>query len=241
MGEQDVLAEALIVAAHQAIHRGAREFAADLFKLVGDGKRHQPCACGQQGVAELFGYLITKAGSPQRRNRQPAGGDHQRLAVNWPQSGIEAVAVVGLFDLLDRGVQVQAHARFVALIEEHFEDVAGFVIAEQLAEFLLVVGHAVLAHQFDEIPLGVAGQGRLAEVRVLREEIVGFGVHVGEVAAATARHQDLFTCLVGVVDQHDLAPTAGSGQRAHQTCGASANNHNVGRAQSGVLTKKCRV
>jgi hypothetical protein len=63
------------------------------------------------------------------------------------------------------------------------------------------------------------------------------GVHIGEVAAATAGHQDLFAGLVGVVDQHHLAPTPGGGQRAHQACGASANDHNVGRAQSGVLTK----
>ena len=132
---------------------------------------------------------------------------------------------------------MQADARLFALVEKHFKDVAGFVIAEQLAEFFLVIGHAVFGDHLDKVPLGVAGQGRLAKVRVLRQEIVGLGVHVGEVAAATARHQDLFACLVGVVDQHHLAPPVGGGQCAHQACGASANNHNVGRAQSGVLTK----
>ena len=136
---------------------------------------------------------------------------------------------------LDRGVQVQADAGLIAFVEQHVEDVAGFVIAEQLAEFFLVVRHAVLGHQADEIPLGVAGQGGFAEVRVLREEIGRFGVHVGEIAAATARHQDFLAGLVRVVEQHHLAPAPGGGQCAHQACGAGANDHNFGRAQNGVL------
>jgi hypothetical protein len=98
------------------------------------------------------------------------------ITSDWQRSSpsvvLQAVAAVGFFDLLDRGVQVQADARLDALVEQHFKDVAGFVIAEQLAEFFLVVRHAVLGHHLDEIPLGVAGQGRLAEVRVLRQEIV---------------------------------------------------------------------
>jgi len=130
---------------------------------------------------------------------------------------------------------VQAHAGLDALVEQHAEDVAGFVIAEQLAELLLVVRHAVLGHQADEVPLGVAGQGGLAEVRVVREEVRRFGVHIGEVAATAAGHQDLLAGLVRVVDQHHLAPTSGGGQSTHQACGAGANDHNFGRAHNGVL------
>ena len=101
VGEQDIFAKALVVAAHQAIHRRARQLGADLFELIGDGERHQACAGWQQGVAELFGDLIAEACGAQGRDRQPAGGDHQRLAVNRPQRCIEAVAVVGFFDLFD--------------------------------------------------------------------------------------------------------------------------------------------
>lgn len=130
---------------------------------------------------------------------------------------------------------MQADANLIALVEQHVEDVAGFVIAEQLAEFLLVVWHAVFGHQTDEVPLGVTCQRRFAEMCVLREEIARLGVHVGEIAAATARHEDFLAGLVGMVKQHHLAPAPGGGQRTHQPCGASANDHDFGRAQNGVL------
>jgi hypothetical protein len=64
----------------------------------------------------------------------------------------------------------------------------------------------VLGDHADEVPLGVAGQGGFAEMRVLREEIAGLGVHVGEIAAATAGHQDFLAGLVGVVEQQHLRP-----------------------------------
>jgi hypothetical protein len=130
---------------------------------------------------------------------------------------------------------VQLDAGLIALGQEHFEDVAGFVIAEQLAEFFLVVGHGVFADHADEIPLGVARQCGFAEMRVLREEIARLGVHVGEIAAATARHQDFLAGLVRVVEQQHLTPTPGGGQCTHQPSGASANDHDFGRAQNGVL------
>jgi len=159
------------------------------------------------------------------------------VAAQFTQRGLQLVATLEFGNLLNRSIQVQAHAGLDALVEQHAEDVAGFVIAEQLAEFLLVVRHPVLGHQPDEIPLGVAGQGGFAEVCVVREEIGRLGVHIGEIAAATAGHQDLLAGLVRVVDQHHLAPTPGGGQCAHQACGAGANDHNFGRAHSNVLTK----
>ncbi len=186
-------------------------------------------------MAELLGHLVTKAGRAQGRNRQAARRDHQGFAAQLTQGGLQLVTALELGDFLDRGVQVQAHAGLDAFIEQHAEDVAGLVIAEQLAELFLVVRHAMLGNQSDKIPLGVAGQGRLAKVRVVREEVGGLGVHIGEIAAATAGHQNLLAGLVRVVDQHHFAPTPGSGQRTHQACGAGANDHNFGRAHSHVL------
>ena len=132
---------------------------------------------------------------------------------------------------------MQLDAGLIAFIKEHAEDVAGFVIAEQLAEFLLVVRHAVFADQADEIPLGVTRQRRFAEMRVLRKEIARFGVHVGEIAAATAGHEDFLAGLVRVVEQQHLTPAPGGGQGTHQAGRASANDHDFGRAQNGVLTQ----
>jgi hypothetical protein len=133
-------------------------------------------------------------------------------------------------DLLHRGVQVQLHAGRRALAQQQFENVTGLVVAEQLPEFFLVVRHAVLGHQLDEIPLGVAGQGRLAEVAVLREEVARLGVHIGEVAAAAAGHEDFLAGLVGVVDQQHAAAAHGGREGAHQARGPGANDDDIGCA-----------
>ncbi|GEM_PF-7019335 len=110
---------------------------------------------------------------------------------------------------------MQTDTGVIAFAEQQAENVAGLVVAEQLPEFLLVVRHAMLAHQRNEVPLGVAGQRGLAEVRVLREEVGGLRVHVGEVAAPAARHEDFLARLVRVIDQHHLAPPVGGGECTH--------------------------
>ena len=186
-------------------------------------------------MAELPGHLITETGSTQRRNRQAARGDDQGLAAQLAQRGVQQIAAFDFLDGLDRGVQVQADADLVALVEQHLEDVTGFVIAEQLAELFFVVRHAVLGDHGDEIPLGVTRKCGFAKMGILGQEIARFRVHVGEIAATTARHQDFLAGLVRVVQQHHFAPAPGGGQRTHQTCGASANDHDFGRAQNGVL------
>ncbi|MNR25023.1 hypothetical protein D3C85_1421430 [compost metagenome] len=141
---------------------------------------------------------------------------------------MQQVAAFGLLDLLDAGVHADLGAGLIAFGQQHVEDVTGLVVAEQLAELLLVVGHAMLAHQLDEVPLGVAGQGRLAEMRILREEVARLGIHVGEVAAAAAGHEDLLAGLVGVVEHQYPAATAGAELGAHQAGGAGAEDDHVG-------------
>ena len=78
-----------------------------------------------------------------------------------------------------------------------------------------MIGHAVAADHLDEVPLGVTCQRRLAEVRVTGKEVRRLGVHIGEVAAATAGHEDLLAGLVGVVQQQDLAAPCSGGEGAH--------------------------
>jgi hypothetical protein len=127
---------------------------------------------------------------------------------------------------------MEVDAGLSALFEEHLEDVLGLVVAEQLAQLLLVIGHAVLADHGDEVPRRVPSQSRLVEVRVLREEVDRVRVHVGEVAAATTGHEDLLARLVGVVDEQHLAAACGGGHGTHQAGGTCADNHNVGRAHN---------
>ena len=78
---------------------------------------------------------------------------------------------------------MQADTGLFTFGEQQLKDVAGFVIAEQLAELFLVVRHAMLGHQCDEIPLGITRQRGFAEVRVLRQEGLRLRVYIGKVAA----------------------------------------------------------
>lgn len=77
---------------------------------------------------------------------------------------MQAVAGFGFVDLLHGSVHVQADTGLTAFLQQHFQNVTGLVVAEQLAEFFLVIRHAMFGDHRDEIPLGVAGQGRFAEV-----------------------------------------------------------------------------
>ncbi|MNC25560.1 hypothetical protein D3C75_736500 [compost metagenome] len=97
-------------------------------------------------MAELAGDLVAEAAGAEGRDRQAAGGDHQRLADDLAGAGGQPVAIVAALDLLDGGIQADLGAGFAALDQQQLEDVAGLAVAEQLAELLLVVGHVVLAH-----------------------------------------------------------------------------------------------
>jgi hypothetical protein len=63
-------------------------------------------------------------------------------------------------------------------------------------------------HQREEIPLGVAAERGLGEMRVLGKKVFRPAPNVGEVAAPAARNEDLLSGPVGVVDQEDARARA---------------------------------
>ncbi|MNF05339.1 hypothetical protein D3C80_2050430 [compost metagenome] len=69
----------------------------------------------------------------------------------------------------------------------------------------------------------------------MREEIARLGVHVGEVAAATAGHEDFLARFVGVVEQQHLTAAFGGAQGAHQAGGASADDDHFGGTHCKIL------
>ena len=92
----------------------------------------------------------------------------------------------GLRDLRDTAVELQRHACPVAFALQQFDDLARADVAEELAEFLLVMGDAMPLDQRDEGRRGVAGERGFVEVRVAGEVILGSGVDVGEIATTAA-------------------------------------------------------
>ncbi len=111
-----------------------------------------------------------------------------------------------------------------ALAHQHFDDIFSRLIAEQLPQGFLVVGNAMALDQSDKVPLGVAAERRFTEMRISRDEILGAGIHIGEIAAPAARDQDLFARLLGVI-QHQHRPTPGRRCCCAMQAGGAGTNH----------------
>ena len=92
-------------------------------------------------------------------------------------------------------------------------------------------GQPVFGHQVAEIPGRVTGQGRLGEMRVLRQEARGLGFEIGEVAAPAARYANLFCWLAGVIDDAHTSAALGCPGAAEQASRASANDEDVNLMQ----------
>ena len=209
---------------------------------AGQGQRHQPGARGQHRVAELPGQRVAEAAGAHARDRQPAAGDHQRRRDEASLRRVQAeTPVVEVLDALDAAMRAHLHAGGRAFGQQHRHHLLAGVVAEQLAEFLLVVGDAVAFDQFDEMPRRVARQRRLAEVRVRRQVVGRRRAGIGEVAASAAGHQDLLADLVGMVDHQHAQPALASRDRRHQACGAGADDDGVVGGSAHAHSREGRV
>jgi len=132
--------------------------------------------------------------------------------------------VARVIEELDAAAQL---GRPLALGEQHVEDVVRGAVAEELAKGLLVPGNAETLDQLEKVPRLVEGERGLGEVGILREEVGGRAVNVGEVAAAAAGDEDLAARLRVVVQhRHAAAALAGHGG-AHQARSARAQHQDI--------------
>jgi len=151
---------------------------------------------------------------------------------------------VVLKNLAKHEIRSYLDARIATFPLQHSCNVLRRPVAEQLAQFLLVIRDAVLFHHGDEVRGGVAGEGRLGKVRVGGKKVLRRGVKIREIAASAARNQDLLANAFGPLhDDHAAAPLAGL-DRAHQT-GRAASQHNGvislihGLSLSGAVVEEC--
>ena len=85
-------------------------------------------------------------------------------------------------------------------------------------------GNPGLGNKRHEIPRPIAGQGRLGEMRVLRQEIRGRTVDIGEITAPAARDTDFLTRAARMI--HDQNPAPGMGG-THQPCGPGPDDQRI--------------
>ncbi len=130
-------------------------------------------------------------------------------------------------DRFDAKVQRQGHARRPHFIGQHFDDVLGAVVAEQLAKGFFVIGDAVPLDHFDKVVLGKPLQRRQRKARIFAKIGGRMDAQIGEVTAPAARNADLFARGLGVID-HPYAATALSGfDGAHHTGGTGTNDQDI--------------
>ncbi len=110
---------------------------------------------------------------------------------------------------------------------QHVGDVAGGVVAEELAERFFVVGDAMFFDEGEEISRRVAGQSGFGEVGIGREEILRLTMDVGEVAAASAGDEDFLADAVGVFEDGDATAELARFDGAQQAGCAAADDQDV--------------
>jgi hypothetical protein len=219
--------------------------AGDVFR--GEGEGNERGARLDDGDAELAGEVVAEVGRAHLRDREAAGGDDQRVRMQSAggrfdlEAGVDGSAGR---DGEDACAEFDGDFGFGALACEEVDDVAGGAVAEELAERFFVVGDAVLFDERDEVLRGVTGERGAGEVGVLREEVFGGGVEVGEVAAASAGDEDLFAESVGVVEEEGAAAALAGCDGGHEAGGSRAEDDYVevaDRCGQGALSFDCRA
>jgi hypothetical protein len=137
---------------------------------------------------------------------------------------------------MDSAVEKSLHAGGAAFRFQHVRDDFRGVIAEKLAQRLLVVGDVVFFNQRDEIGGRVAGEGGFRKVIVCGDEVFRPAMEVSEIAAASAGDQDFLSDAVGALQYGDTAPAFAGLYGAEQTCGPCAKNQSVKLVDQGKFS-----
>jgi len=96
------------------------------------------------------------------------------------------------------------------------------MVAEELAQRFFVVGDAMLGEEREEIGGSEAGQGGFGEVGIGGEEVVGSGMKIGEIAAASAGDENFLADAVGMFEDSDAAAAVGGFDGGEEAGGTGA-------------------
>src|ERR1700716_810838 len=184
---------------------------------------------------ELPREVVAERGCADLWNREAAGCHDQRggaklglfIELSSGDSSAKVCAHNELRssrDLMNLCVEEDAYAGFAAFVLKHLEDVAGRAITKHLSKRFFVIGDPVLLNQGDEIGGCVTRQGGLCEVWIRGKKIFRAAMNVCEIAAASARDENLFAQPVRMVEYSDAASALAGFDGAHQASGAAAKD-----------------
>ena len=103
----------------------------------------------------------------------------------------------------------------------------GFTVTEQLAQLFLMIGNVILFHQPDEILRQVTAQGRQAEARVIRQEILRSRVQIGEVTSPAAGNTNFPRHGLILFNHKDTAASLAALYGAHKASGPGPDNYRI--------------
>ena len=143
-----------------------------------------------------------------------AGSIHLPLSASFPRQ--------------NAAVHPHVHAGVGAFLLQQLEDLFRAVVAEELAELLLVPRDAVALDEREEILRREAREGGLQEVRAAAGDVVGGGrAEVGEVAAPAAGDEDLVPAARVVLQQQHALAAQPRGARTEQPRGPAADHDDI--------------
>lgn len=235
VGEQHFFAEGTFPSGGDDVSGHTGEFCVATVIGTIEHERNKGGACGNDFVAKLACEIVAEGGGAHFGDGQTTGGDDEDRCAKFSRcSTQDEFGGAGHFG--DAGIEEDLNFRGAAFGFEVIGDVVCGVVAEELAKSFFVVRDAMFFDQCQEIMRSKASQGGLGEVRIGGKEIFGCGVNVGEIAAATARDQNLFADAVGMFD-HGYAAAAFAGfDGTEKACGTGAENQYVEGAGQMDLT-----
>jgi hypothetical protein len=107
---------------------------------------------------------------------------------------------------------------------EHVDDLPGGVIAEELAQRLLVPGDSVAFDKLQKVSGLIERQRGLGEVGIGRDEVLRRAMDIGEVATASAGDENFSARLRVVFEEKDATVALSGYCGAHET-GCACTQH----------------
>ena len=223
VGEEHFFAEGLAAGLGDHFGGDAGEVAVALAVRGSEDKRDEAGAGGDDFQAELAGEVVAEGGCAHFGDGETTRGYYQGWsAIIGGVAADDKLRIAG--DFGDLAVQDNFHAGGTAFGFEHVGDVAGGVVAEELAKRFFVVRDAMFFDEGEEVRRGVAGQSGFGKMGIGGEEILRLAMNVREVAAASARDEDFLADAVGVFEDGDAAAVLARLNSAHQAGGAASDD-----------------
>ncbi len=164
-----------------------------------ENERDESGARGNDIVAELASDVVAEGSGAHFGDGEATGGEDEDRGAEFGGFGTED-EFGGALNFSDAGVEEDLDLGGATFGFEEVGDVRGGIVAEELAERFFVVGDAMLFDEGDEICGSEAGKCGFGEVRIRRKKILGSGVEIREVAAATTGNEDFLADAVRVLE-----------------------------------------